>query len=82
MLQVTCIRGKIPVQVRQDPAAVQPRLQITLGTLHTVIMLTLRTHNVRIREEKIVKVGMPPALLNPASKASILKSGPPHDHFN
>lgn len=82
MLQVTCIRGKIPVQVRQDPAAVRPRLQIILGTLRTVIMPILLILNVLIKEEKIVKVGMPPALPNPASKALISKSGPPHDHFN
>lgn len=82
MLQVTCIRGKTPVQVRQDPAAVRPRLQIILGTLRTVIMLILLILSVRIREAKTVKVGMPPALLNPASKALISKSGPPHDHFN
>ena len=82
MLQVTCIRGKIPVQVRQDLAAVQPRLQIILDILHTVITLILLILSVRIKEEKIVKVGTLQALLNPASKASILKSGPPHDHFN
>lgn len=82
MLQVTCIRGKIPVQVHQDPAAVRLRLQIILGTLRTAIMLILLILSVRIKEEKIVKVGMPPALLNPASKALISKSGPPHDHFN
>ncbi|TGZ56504.1 Uncharacterized protein DBV15_07142, partial [Temnothorax longispinosus] len=79
---VTCIRGKIPVQVRQDPAVVRPRLQITLGTLHTVITLILLNLSVRIKEEKIVKVGMPPVLLNPASKALISKSGLPHDYFN
>lgn len=82
MFQVTCIHGKTPAQVHPDPVAVRPRLQIILGIPRTVIMLTPLTLSVRIREEKATKVGMPPALLNPASKALISKSGPPHDHFN
>ncbi|XP_028044954.1 heterogeneous nuclear ribonucleoprotein 27C isoform X6 [Monomorium pharaonis] len=53
--RVTCIRAKILVQVRQDPAAVQLRLLIILGTLRTVIMLILLILSVRIREEKIAK---------------------------
>jgi len=82
MFQVICTHGKIRAQVRLDPAVVRQKLRIILGILRIVITRTLLILNVRIREEKATKVGMPPALLNPASKALISKSGPPHDHFN
>lgn len=82
MFQVICIHGRTPAQVRPDPAAVRLRLQITLGTPRIVITRTPLILSVRIKEEKATKVGMPPALLNPVSKALISKSGPPHDHFN
>lgn len=82
MFQVICIHGRTPAQVHLDPAAVRRRLQITLGTPRIVITRTPLILSVRIKEEKATKVGMPPALLNPVSKALISKSGPPHDHFN
>lgn len=82
MFQVTCTRDRTLAQVHPGPAAVRPRLQITLGIPHTVIMPTPLILNVRIRVEKAIKVGMPPAPLNLANKALISKSGPPHDHFN
>lgn len=82
MFQVTCIRDKTLAQAHPGPAAVRLKLQITLGIPHTVIMPTPLILSVRIRAEKAIKVGMPPAPLNLASKALISKSGPPHDHFN
>lgn len=78
---MTFIHDKTPVQVRLGPAAVRLRLQIIPAIPHTVIMLTPLILSVRIREEKAIKVGMPPAPLNLANKVLILKSGPPHDHF-
>lgn len=82
MFQVICTRGRTPAQVRPGPAAVPLRLRITLGTPRIVITPTPPILSVRIKEEKATKVGMPPAHLNPVSKALISKSGPPHDHFN
>lgn len=81
-LQVTCIRGRQPDQERRDLAAARPRHRTTPDTPGTVTTRTRLILSVLIKPARAAKVGMPPALLNPASKALISKSGPPHDHFN
>lgn len=82
VLQVTCTPDKLLDLELLALVAVQPRLRTTVGTPVMVVTRIRVILSVLIKAEKATKVGMQPALLNPASKALISKSGPPHDHFN